>query len=794
MKEYLAHYSEDGTNQLLQSHISGVANRAREAGDMIGIGNTAYLVGLLHDLGKVSDSFQSYLRKEEGSAGKGEVNHTSAGAEVLWNLFGKSIAGQDMRLLAELLCYAISAHHGLYDIITMEDVDKFEERLMHIKAPELSEEFARWSADTGISNQKLVGLMKEVCKEFQERFLKTFLKIKQQNSNEYLFYAGCFERLLLSIQIDSDWTDTAEAMNPQNRVESPKGSDVFPYAWQNYQAYMKQLQKKSEKNTLTEKEKAINSVRNQIQTECLEFTKNGAGIYCLPIPTGAGKTLTSLGYALKYANEHLELEEVERIFYISPYISVTEQNAHVIKEAVGNPDWVLEHHSNVINSDEKEGDCDTSWEDRIICTTMVQFLNTLFSDRKKSIRRFHKLKKSIVILDEVQSLPIKTIHTFNLMMNFLHQVCEANIILCTATQPNLDSKYVRRKIWYSEQRNMISELSKRYEQFERVKIVSHISAEKETMENFGRQIAKTLTEKNSVLVIFNKRQPVADFYDYIKELLEDVDIYYLTTNLCAEHRSRKIVEIKRKLREKKRKILIVSTNLIEAGVDLSVECVYRSLAGIDSIAQAAGRCNRNGEIDQGIVYVFELEGDEPGKNMEELLAAQHETKEIIYRHEKMQANESLIFPKWMQEYYDGMYEKLHNKMDFSLQGEYRGNTIFGLLSKGFEETSPKHILKQAFKTAGERYQVISDTGFTVLVPYGEGKGLIGALEELSDMGSIRKCLRTLQRYTVSVYYNKKEELMEKGVLRECKVLPEVYIALGYDDEKGLKNVLLDAIF
>jgi CRISPR-associated endonuclease/helicase Cas3 len=328
----------------------------------------------------------------------------------------------------------------------------------------------------------------------------------------------------------------------------------------------------------------------------------------------------------------------------------------------------------------------------------------------------------------------------------------------------------------------------RYEQFDRVKIIPEFAEGMETMEGLAGKVAEAFRTVNSVLVIFNKKQTVSDFFDKMKSILFDVDIYYLTTNLCAEHRSGRIDEIKNNLKQGKR-ILIISTNLIEAGVDLSVACVYRSLAGIDSIAQAAGRCNRNGELAVGQVIVFEMIEDAPGRDMEELLTAQKKTKEIQYRYGKSGGKQSILFPEWVKQYYDIFFNELQYKMDFSLEKEYRGNTIWGLLSTGFEGITQKHPLNQAFQTAGKMYQVIANTGFTVVVPYGDGNKLIEELELGDGNGKIGDCLRKLQRYTVQVPYKRAEELLEKRVIKECCGLLGVYIAQEYDEEKGFKYAL-----
>lgn len=795
METYLAHLDKDNQMQLLRDHIKGVENLAAEEGDKIGVSHIMSVIAILHDSGKYCDAFQSYIRQSQDEAlySKGKVNHTSAGAEILMNRYQKIMVKSEHRTLLEMLCYVITAHHGLYDMVNIEDEDAFGQRLDKNDAQEAEMIFERWSCDLQMNVADVDKLMQEVYKEYKTVFLQKLRDVNDRK--EYRFYQGCFVRLLLSMQIDADWTDTGNAMEPELTKELPETAFVMKEAWKNYCSYMDNIRIESAKKSRSEKEIQINRLRTEIQEESLSFTKHPTGIYCLSIPTGAGKTLTSLGYALKYAYEKLGTsDEVERIVYVSPYISITEQNAQVMKKAVGNDEWVLEHHSNVVNSDDNAKNAETSWEEHFICTTMVQFLNTLFSDKKKSIRRFHRLKHAVIILDEVQSLPVKTIHTFNLMMNFLSRVCGSTVILCTATQPMLDASEIRRKIAYSMPQDMITNLGRKFAGFERVQIDTDLLNAKITVEDLSEQIQKTFSEVHSILVICNRKESVAALYDSLSERCENTDVFYLSTNLCAEHRSNTISEIKELQRDTSRNTLIISTNLIEAGVDLSVECVYRSLAGIDSIAQAAGRCNRNGELERGFVHVVDLEGDEPGRHMDELLIARQKTKEILYRHKLAQASESILYPEWMQQYYEIFYGELKAKMDFNLTGSLQGESIFELLGEGFSETHAPHFMKQAFKTAGAAYEVIADTGLTVIVPYGDGIHLIGELEQSAEKQNIRCNLKKLQRYTVSVYSYKMEDLIKKGVIRECSTVPDVYIALGYDEKKGLTDVMPEAIF
>lgn len=219
----------------------------------------------------------------------------------------------------------------------------------------------------------------------------------------------------------------------------------------------------------------------------------------------------------------------------------------------------------------------------------------------------HRLIHSVVIIDEVQSMPLKCVHTFNYMMNFLNAVCNTNIILCTATQPTLGE--AKCPVCYSEPKYMIENAEDWFCRFERVRIHAPCNIPKYTFESLGMEIEERTKEFRSILIVLNTKSAVRTLYDMLKA--KNINAEYLTTNLCAEHRSDKIESIKKVLGKKQDTIVVVSTNLIEAGVDISFECVYRSMAGLDSLAQTAGRCNRNGEMEYGVIHLIRLEGKMP---------------------------------------------------------------------------------------------------------------------------------------------------------------------------------------
>lgn len=529
--------------------------------------------------------------------------------------------------------------------------------------------------------------------------------------------------------------------------------------------------------------------RDQLQEECREFAKHPAGIYCLPIPTGGGKTLSSLAYVLEYCRQH---PETERIIYVSPYISITEQNAKVFREAIGQEEWILEHHSSVVkdttNGDYQQEDYrkirfaqqDINWEEPFICTTFVQFMNTLFSDQSRSIRRMRRLVNSVIIIDEVQSMPVKCVHTFNQMMNFLNAVCNADIILCTATQPALgDALY---PVCYSEPKYMIKNAADWFTRFERVKIHVPELGQKYTFDSLGNEIKCQLDRYRSILVILNTKSAVGKLYDILKEF--PVHVEYLTTNLCAEHRSDKIEAIKKKLRKEQERVIVVSTNLIEAGVDISFECVYRSMTGLDSLAQSAGRCNRNGEMKYGVLKLIQLEGENTG-NMEELVRNTDVTEQILYDYQKSGSDESLLTPTWMDQYFKKLYVDSEDKMNFPIR--HMDISIMELLSKGFPYEEKKNCMNQAYKTAGREYRVIDDHSFGVIVPYKEGNNILEDIRQSSDLAEIKECIRKAQRYTVNVRENQFKKF-DGLIQRVSEHIPGLYMVAApgaYTEERGI---------
>lgn len=768
-----AHISDDGLNreESVAEHTKKTAFLCTEKGKRCGLPQVMSLCGMLHDMGKNKQRFDDYIHADENikQRMRGKVAHASTGAKYLYDMYHADNSN-NVKILTEMISYAVAAHHGIFDCVDIDHTDFFSKKLSGIEDYDEACSNARKDYLDEIELDQLFASALEEFNRIQNKIKGLYTRLnslalsknaritKEMLSNCWFFLFSCLQRLILSILIDSDWEATSDFMDHVDTFSKKadiNSKEIFERAKEHFAQYMQKKQQSVDVSKLSQKEKEILDARNTLQKECREFAKHPAGIYCLPLPTGGGKTLSGLAYVLEYCRQHTE---TERIIYVSPYISITEQNAKVFRDAIGEEKWILEHHSSVVRKEEKENEdyqtdqmsrYDINWEEPFICTTFVQFMNTLFSDKSESIRRMHRLVNSVVIIDEVQSMPLKCVHTFNYMVNFLNTVCNTNIILCTATQPALEETGF--PVCYSEPKYMIRDVNKWFRVFDRVKIhtpkVLSGQGQKYTFESLGDEIVEQTARFRSILVVLNTKSAVKRLYEILK--LQNINVRYLTTNLCAQHRSDRIGEIQNTLRAQEN-IVVISTNLIEAGVDISFECVYRSMTGLDSLAQSAGRCNRNGELECGVIYLITLDDENTG-NMEELQQNRRVTEWIIHEYDQSDKTESLLMPQWMEKYYKRIYQYASDKMNFPIAK--METSITELLSKGFGVEKRKNLMNPAYKTAGQAYRVIDDNSFGVIVPYGKGVKIIEDIQTTSDLSVIKNCIRQAQRYTVNVREN-----------------------------------------
>ena len=798
-----AHISDDGLDreESVAEHTEKTAFLCGKKGERCGLSKLMSLCGIFHDMGKNKQKFDDYIHAEEKIRKKlrGTIAHASTGAKYIYERYHGGPG--NIAYMAEMISYAIAAHHGVFDCVDIEHTDLFSKKLDKVEDYEEACHNAEQEYLNGGEEDRMFA---EAAEEFQlvwNKIKEPFIRLKPLMAARYgqeawgmlagykLFMLGCLQRLVLSILVDADWEATSDFMDQVDTLSKGEmfhKEEIFKKARENFEVYMKKKQEAIDLSKLTEKERGILDARNILQKECREFAKYPAGIYCLPIPTGGGKTLASLAYALEYCRLH---PETERIIYVSPYISITEQNAQVFREAVGDGRWILEHHSSVVRNEEKEGEdyregklprYDINWEEPFICTTFVQFMNTLFSDKSESIRRMHRLANSVVIIDEVQSMPLKCVHTFNYMINFLNAVCHTDVVLCTATQPTLEEAEC--PICYSEPKYMIGNIAGWFKQFERVKICTSNADQKYTFESLGNEVARQTKRYRSILVVLNTKSAVRKLYDLLKE--QNVNAEYLTTNLCAEHRSDKIKSIKEILGKRQENIVVVSTNLMEAGVDLSFECVYRSMTGLDSLAQTAGRCNRNGEMEYGTIYLVELEGENTG-SMEELHRNIRVTKGLLGQYHDSGSKDSLLAPAWMDRYYQYVYAKASDQVNFPI--EKWDTNIVEFLSRGFGPEVKRNAMNQAYKAAGQAYRVIDDNSFGVIVPYKKGAEIIASIQEADNAMDIKNYIRKAQRYTVNIRGSQLKKL--EGLVQPVSgKIPDLYMAAApgvYHSDYGI---------
>lgn len=785
----LAHKNNTGEEQSLEDHSFNVANKAREDAEFIGQGDLLFLLGMFHDLGKADEKFQNKLTKNPTM----HVDHAYAGAKYLYEkikirLSAKGVDKATRLQFNEIVAYVIAAHHGMFDIVDLESEQHAYNKLRNRIARPKSDyhfdsdvtNFANF-LETKLEHYGYQDLGMLIDKSF-ENYQQALSKLDCQDSSEEVYYQSCFVRLYLSLLKNADILDTINAygllINPLKQEEKIRLN----------RSYLEAIEKKyGEFGSPTTR---LNEIRSQIAERVKSRGESDStGIYRLDLPTGAGKTNLSM----RYAFHQLVDQNKSRFFYITPFLSILEQNAAEIRKVTGDA-GVLEHHSNVIrqtdDNDEKEMLMSEylidSWDSQVILTSMVQFFQTLFKTRSANIRRFSSLIDSVLILDEVQSLPIEVTTLFNLSMNFLNKVMNTTIILCTATQPAYDSTTINHRISYGgkdgESADIIDLTHEEKEVFSRTELRKF--DENNQHSNLSDLVDFVLGNDESILAIFNTKKTVDKFYTLLKELT-DRPIYQLSTNMCAQHRLDIISEIKQGL-EDGLPLICISTQLIEAGVDVDFNHVIRSYAGIDSIVQASGRCNREGKRDKGQVTLINLTSEEENISPLKEIKAKKDATEYILHKISSPIDTSLL----NRDFFEYYYANNQGSMDYPL--EHDGESVYDYLSVNFyqKKVGFKGKLKQAFKTAGLKMNLINNETIGILVPYKDAVEKLLVLEELcesdypseEDYQTIKILLKALQPYTVNV--RERDLLLEatKSYLNgQIQILPKCY----YNDNKGI---------
>ncbi len=801
---YIAHVrTADKNIQTVADHLLEVSDITKKLAAKINVPEAGELIGLLHDFGKYSASFQNYLQSGTGlinpdiddnyvdaGALKGKIDHSTAGAQWIWEALSKYGKNGEGKLCGQILALCIASHHsGLIDCLKPEGINGFKERINKDDTRSHLAE-CKQNADTHILEQAKNLANKPLMLSMLKQ-LSLLMKKEQhgQTISEVIkhFYIGFWTRFLFSCLIDADRINSADFENPNNASYRNKA-----VSWD--LAIIRMELFLTEQKSTTNNNTQINAIRNTISDACKNRAQDAQGIYTLTVPTGGGKTYASLRYALHHANTH----GLERIIYVIPYTSIIEQNAEAIRKIVEQEgddySWVLEHHSNLEPENQTWHSklAAENWDAPIVLTTMVQFLETLFSGGTRGVRRLHQLANSVIIFDEIQTLPINCTHLFCNALNFLSTYTKTTAVLCTATQPLLDQLKIPKKgqLLIPKENELIEDKGQLFEQLKRVEISNKTKPEGWSEEEIAGLALSEFKDKGNCLVIVNTKAWAQMLYIKCSESVSADSLFHLSTNQCSAHRSDLFHRMRERLNDNL-PVLCFSTQLTEAGVDIDFASVIRFLAGLDSIAQAAGRCNRNGRLDTATVHVINP-AQETIDQLIDIKEGQKKTRRVFDERK----DKSLLDPEVMALYFKYYFYERSDQMVYPLKEKEAGrtDTLLSLLSNNksnIHQEEPMQ-LRQSFMTAGNAFKAIDAPTHSVIVPYEQGKQLITELCGLStafNAASYYACLKKAQKFSVNVFPNVWKKLLEQKAVIEIQPGEGVYCLdeRYYSPEFGLST-------
>jgi CRISPR-associated endonuclease/helicase Cas3 len=771
--EYIAHIRDrDGGIQTVQEHLSGVQKLSEKFGDKIGIKHLAGLVGLLHDLGKNSVEFKEYIQEAASNPEKpprrGSVDHSTAGGKLLYRRFYKRESNEVEKLVIEWAAMSIISHHqGLRDFLTPELSSSFLDRVALKKLDEYETSVTAFF-DAQISESEF----ERYFEKAKDDVMGILPLIKKPIASSLLI------KYLFSCLIDADRTNTR--MFEENEQEN----EMFDHHAFFESSYTSLMEKIDAFDQSEGADHPINVLRSEMSRQCDEFAVRPSGIYTLSIPTGGGKTLASLRYALRHALTYGK----ERIVYIVPYTTIIEQNAQEVRDIIKNDQYILEHHSNVAEHEDIFNNLDhdetydrnakklklakDNWESPIIFTTMVQFLNTFYAKGTRNVRRLHQLTNAVIIFDEVQTVPIKCASLFNEAVNFLYTFGKSSVVLCTATQPALG--VIEHNLKISTYGEMVKDIHHISESFKRVNVIDRTTPRGFGAAEISQLINTTMNEVSSTLIILNTKTAVRKLFDELSAEhnanINGYTIFHLSTGMCAAHRKDVLANLKDALRNRQR-VVCVSTQLIEAGVDISFDCVIRSLAGLDSIAQAAGRCNRHGKDESRNVYIIKA-ADEVLNHLKEIKIGADITKRVLddFKKNPEKFEHDLLSQSSIKHYFKYYFKQVEGEFDYPILEIKK--TAFDLLNANRDLYSAyrhKHgeslalVSRQSFATAEGYFNVIDSPTKDILVPYNEkARNLILELNGDMDTKKLGSLLKTAQQFVISIYEHELRKLEKNG--------------------------------
>ena len=756
----IAHTREDGSIQSLPEHIQGVAHHCalflEEAGlpELAPLGR---LLAQLHDAGKAQSAFQHYILGKSAQ----KAPHSAAGALLATQLLPSLPKEHPLKRtrIAQLLAYAISGHHrGLYDY------GELENKLKNI--------------DTKDRCKKVEGTLSELMSEVQnwvkEHGAKAEAYLRKLASRvEEEEQAQALIRLLFYCLVDADFLDTEAFMDEErkgHRHEATSGYAPLEILRDRLTKHMEGFSTEGK----------INQARRAFLNQCRAHGRTcPKGYYSLFLPTGGGKTLSSMAWALETALKH----EAKRIIYVIPYTSIITQTAGIFREIFGEEN-VLEHHSDISFSGDKASQeaeryertrlLAENWDAPIIVTTNVQFFESLFSHKVSRSRKVHSIANSVVVFDEVQMFPTEFLHPMLRLLEDLRWIYGTQLLFCSATLPPFDKDHSSpfKKV------NDFHQLSDAIQPIvpedpELFKIFDRVIYHLEEKEYTTKELAEELAQHDSALCIVNSRRDASQLYRALLEMGKEAqDVIHLSRNMCSAHLKERIAEVRYRLKAGI-PTLVISTQLIEAGVDIDLPIVYRAMSGLDSIVQAGGRCNREGKRPApGEVYVFSLSD---GSRAFGAIAQGQNATRFLLDNDKEHTRPSMPL-ELIEAYYDRYYTSI----------------------KSFDEKDIKEDLYSEecedwefdFEKASIKFKLIEDAGCELFVPYGRGKELLEGLQK-QTLYLNHRTMRELQQYHVSVHDKEYKELKEARLLSKIIVDKETGKSIlvlepqGYDEALGV---------
>jgi len=716
-KNFYAHSVKDRPEtewQRLEEHLCNVAEMAGSFAARFGAGDWGYLAGLWHDLGKYSAEYQDYIRQvtlDDEPQQRGP-DHSTAGAQNAVTILGNP---------GKLPAYCLAGHHtGLPNGADNRESSlnrRLQKTVCHIAPPE-----------SIIQRPALPKLP------------------LQFDGSRTGFQISFFIRMLFSALTDADFLDTEAFLDP-DKANWRKGYPDIGTLAKRLESFMTVLLKNAQPT-------GVNRIRRQVYEACIRKADNDPGLFSMTVPTGGGKTLSSLAFGLNHAQKH----GLDRIIYVIPFTSIIEQNAAVFREVLGT-ESVVEHHSAFAHSKEESGEelhgfekraelAAENWDAPIVVTTNVQFFESLFASRTSKCRKLHNVARSVIILDEAQMLPPALLLPCLEVLRELTKNYGSSIVLCTATQPALS---------YNDlfpEGLQVQEIAPQPHNL-------HLALKRTQVSQAGKlddsQLAKKITDHEQVLCIVNSRRHARKLYEAVADA---PGARHLSALMCPAHRSQVIAAIKTGLQSGD-PCRVISTSLIEAGVDLDFPCVYRATAGLDSIAQSAGRCNREGRLGHlGEVFIFDSEDRRPFgflNRMAQIGAG------VLSRHDDP------LSPKAVTEYFKQLFWLEGNDLD--------AEGILPLL----EEKQGQ--LEFPFRDVAALFKLIKSDMQPVIVPYDdEACRVIEGLRHAEHLGRLA---RQAQRYSVQIYPHEFENLERSGLLYTVKDQFHVLDMQTYDEHLGV---------